>query len=95
GGITVPAMYQTGTRDYGVAPFVVPSGRAFDQTPKPKYLVDFGNAGHFAWTDLNSTYQAEIVSYSLAFFDHVLKGKPFPPALATAHEGVVEVRIAE
>jgi len=95
GGIAVPAMYQTGTRDFGIAPFVVPRGRAFDQTPRPKYLVDFSRVSHLAWTDLNSSYQAEIVSYSLAFLDRVLKGKPFPPALATAHAGVAEVRIAE
>ena len=95
GGIAVPTMYQTGTRDFGVAPFVVRPGRAFDRTPKPKYLVDFTRAGHLAWTDLNSTYQAEIVRYSLAFLDHTLKGKPFPPALATAHQGVAEVRVLE
>src|SRR5580658_3710289 len=95
GQMGVPVMYQGGTRDLGITPFIKKSGGAYDQTSAPKYFVEFDGAGHFAWTDLRATYHAAIVAYSLAFLDHYLKGKPFPAALAEPHQGVTEVRIQE
>ncbi len=94
-GIAVPVMYQGGTLDFGITPFIGKSGGAYDQTPNPKYFVEFGGAGHFAWTNLRATYHEAIVAYARAFLDHALKGKPFPADLAVPHEGVSEVRIAE
>lgn len=94
-GIDAPVMYQGGTRDYGITPFVNKGDGAYDQTPAPKYLVDFDGAGHFAWTNLRGTYHAAIVEYSVAFLDRYLKGKPFPHALAEAHKNVAIVKSKE
>jgi predicted dienelactone hydrolase len=74
GGMHVPVMYQTGTRDFGIGPFLTRKGGAYELTPSPAYLVDFSEAGHLAWTDLRSEYQASVAHYSLAFFDRYLKG---------------------
>ncbi|HEY6419047.1 MAG TPA: alpha/beta fold hydrolase [Candidatus Binataceae bacterium] len=94
-GMDAPVMYQGGTRDIGITPFVKKTGGAYDQTRAPKYFVEFDGAGHFAWTDLRDTYHAEIISYSRAFLDHYLMGKPFPPALTEPHQGVAEVEIKQ
>jgi predicted dienelactone hydrolase len=79
--ITVPVMYQGGTWDVGLTPFIVKPNGAYDQTNAPKYYVEFRGAGHLAWTDLRQTDHAAIAMYSVAFFDHVFKGKPFPQDL--------------
>jgi predicted dienelactone hydrolase len=94
-GIDMPVMYQRGTLDFGITPFIRKPGGAYDQTPRPKYFVEFDGAAHFAWTDLRATYHEAIIAYAHGFFDHALKGKPFPPDLAAPHDGVAEVRIAE
>ena len=94
-GVDAPVMYQGGTRDYGITPFVNKGEGAYDQTPAPKYFVDFDGAGHFAWTNLRGTYHAAIVDYSVAFLDRYLKGKPFPHALAEPHSNVAVVKIKE
>jgi len=94
-GLGAPVMYQGGTRDTGVTPYVAKAGGAYDQSPAPKYFVEFENAGHFAWTDLNDTMRAPIIDYARAFLDRYLKGKPFPAALEKPHGVVTEVRIAE
>lgn len=88
-----PVMYQGGTRDVGITPFLIRSGGAYDQTPAPKYFVEFDGAGHFAWTDLRTTYQQEIEDYSRAFLDRYLKGTPFPANLEQPHPGVTVVKI--
>ncbi|MEW5977624.1 MAG: dienelactone hydrolase family protein [Acidobacteriota bacterium] len=75
-GLRRPVMYQTGTLDIGVAPFLSKAGGAYDQTGAPAYLVVFQGAGHLAWTDLNSRFQAIITDYSLAFLNRYLKGDP-------------------
>lgn len=72
--LKVPVMYQGGTRDNGITPFVSKEGGAFDGTPTPAYFVNLDGAGHFAWTDLNPNYQDTINQYSIAFFDKYLKG---------------------
>jgi hypothetical protein len=94
-GIDAPVMYQGGTRDYGITPFVNKGDGAYDQTPAPKYFVDFDGAGHFAWTNLRGTYHTAIIDYSLAFLDRYLKGKPFPHAVAEPHKNVALVKIKE
>jgi predicted dienelactone hydrolase len=94
-GVDAPVMYQGGTRDYGITPFVNKGEGAYDQTPVPKYFVDFNGAGHFAWTNLRGAYHAAIVEYSVAFLDRYLKGKPFPHALAEPHEGVSVVKMKQ
>ena len=56
-GLDAPVMYQGGTRDIGITPFINKGNGAYPQSPAPKYYVEFDGAGHFAWTDLNPKYQ--------------------------------------
>jgi len=72
--LACPVMYQTGTADLGIAPFLRRAGGAWEQTRGPAYLVDFQGAAHFAWTDLNPTFQSAIVDYSVAFLNRHVKG---------------------
>jgi predicted dienelactone hydrolase len=78
--LDVPVMYQGGTLDIGVTPYVRRSGGAYDLTSAPKYYIEFSGAGHFAWTNLNKSYQSVIGDYAVAFFDRYLKGTPDPLA---------------
>ena len=93
--LDAPVMYQGGTRDYGITPFINKGNGAYPQSPAPKYYVEFDGAGHFAWTDLNPKYQSAIIDYSRAFLDRYLKGRPFPSALATPHQSVTVLEIQE
>jgi len=95
GSIDAPIMYQGGTRDIGLTPFIVKGGGAYDETPAPKYFVEFDGAGHFAWTNLVSDDHGAMATYSLAFFDRYLKGEPFPMELMKPHPGITDVRIQE
>src|SRR5262249_46404019 len=52
GGLAAPVMYQSGTLDFGVKPALHRELGAFDQSPAPKYYVEFDRAGHFAWTNV-------------------------------------------
>jgi len=71
--MSVPVMYQGGTLDLGITPFVARAGGAYDRSNAPKYFVEFRRAGHLAWTDLNPMFHQEINAYALAFFDKYLK----------------------
>jgi len=75
GDLGVPIMYQGGTADIGVTPFIKKAGGAFDQTSGPAYFIEFNKAGHFVWTDLKTDFQKSINLYSLAFFSKYLKGE--------------------
>jgi hypothetical protein len=48
---------------------------SYEQSPEPKYLVEFEGSAHFAWTDLGWTAHDRIVAYSLAFMEHYAKAK--------------------
>lgn len=95
GDLDAPVMYQGGTRDVGITPFLNKGNGAYDQSPAPKYFVEFDGAGHLAWTDLRGTFHAAIVEYSRAFLDRYLKGRAFPRGLVEPHQGVSTVRIKE
>lgn len=77
GAVTVPVMYQTGTRDFGIAPVLLQRG-GYAGTRARKYLVELQGAGHFAWTELNPLFQKTIADYAIAFFDRELMEKPAP-----------------
>lgn len=72
--LTVPIMYQSGTRDFGIAPFISRPNGAFDETPSPVIYVLFDQANHFAFSDLNrdSHQMDSIKEYSLAFLNKYL-----------------------
>jgi len=76
--ITIPVMYQTGTRDIGIGPVLLRTGGGYEMTGGSKYLVVLKGASHFAWTELNPNYQAVIAAYAKNFFDRILLGKPAP-----------------
>ncbi len=76
--LRVPVMYQGGTLDFGVTPFVRRRYGAYDLTAPPKFYVELRGASHFAWTNLSKSYQPTILEYSLAFFDQYLKGLDDP-----------------
>jgi dienelactone hydrolase len=87
-----PVMYQTGTLDIGVAPFLIRPGGVYDNTGSPAYLVAFQGAGHLAWTDLNPKFQASITDYSLAFLNRYLRGdKNADPT--QRQSGVADLRV--
>lgn len=74
--INIPVMYQTGTTDFGVAPFLKAPGGAFKMTPSPAYLVDLVGANHFTWTNFNRQQsKADLIDhYVIAFLDRFVKG---------------------
>ncbi len=98
--LNVPVMYQGGTLDLGITPFVRRVHGAYDLSSPPKYYVELDGAGHFAWTDLNKTHHEAIDRYSVAFFDRYLKGQSRPDPLValfapTPQPGVWSLRSAK
>jgi len=92
GGLEAPVMYQGGTRD-GMTLFLKMPDGAYAQSPAPKYFVEFDKMGHRGWTDADVTQHEDIESYSLAFFDLYLKGKPFPAKLLKPYPGIDDLKI--
>jgi len=92
GGLDAPVMYQGGTRDFGITPLLTKSQGAYDLSAKPKYLVDFEGATHFAWADIGRTAHDDIAVYSVAFMDHYVKGAPASFLLSATRPGVSELR---
>jgi predicted dienelactone hydrolase len=89
--VDAPVMYQGGGYDFAITPFLRRAEGGYDQTPAPKYYVEFDRAGHLAWTDLGEDHQA-IIAYSLAFMDHYVKGLPAAAVLSHALAGVRALR---
>ncbi len=75
-GITVPIMYQTGTTDFGVGPFLKGPNGTFGKTSAPAYLVEIIGANHFTWTNLNreQSKQDLINYYCISFLNRYVKG---------------------
>jgi predicted dienelactone hydrolase len=94
GGLSVPVMYQGGTRDVGITPAIHKTSGAYEQSPAPKYFVDFEGASHFAWTNLGAVARQSIVDYSVAFVDRYVKGAPPAAILTEKRAGVAVLRYA-
>ena len=94
GGLSVPVMYQGGTRDVGVTPAIHKTSGAYEQSPAPKYFVDFEGASHFAWTNFGAVARQSIVDYSVAFVDRYVKGAPPAAILTEKRAGVAVFRYA-
>ena len=92
GQLAAPVMYQGGTRDVGITPWVEKRDGGYAQSPAPKYFVDFAGAGHLAWTNLQTTAHASIVAYSVAFLDQYVKGMPAGAALTSPRADVAQLR---
>jgi predicted dienelactone hydrolase len=90
--LSAPVMYQGGTLDFGITPFVERAGGAYDASPAPKYFVDFTGAGHLAWTDIRASVHDRIEEYAIAFLDHYVRGVAASPTLTSSGTGVFVVR---
>lgn len=75
--LDVPIMYQGGTRDRSITPFLKSKNGAFDQTKSPSVFVEFDGASHFAWTNwnMNKRQEALISHYCIEFFDKYVLGR--------------------
>jgi predicted dienelactone hydrolase len=93
-GLSAPVMYQGGTRDPGITPAVSKPRGAYDQSPMPKYFVEFEGAGHLAWTNLPSPAHEAITACSLAFMNHYLKGAAAEATLTQAGSAIAALRYA-
>jgi predicted dienelactone hydrolase len=93
--LSVPVMYQGGTWDYGATPGIDKAGLSYEQSPEPKYYVDFKKAGHFVWTNIGRTSLCgEIIAYSLAFMNHYVMGAPAERLLTQALPGAAQFSYA-
>jgi len=90
--LSAPVMYQGGTLDLGITPFVERSGGAYDASPRPKYFVEFTGAGHLAWTDLRASVHDRIDEYAIAFLDHYVRGAAAGETLTSSGTGVAVFR---
>ena len=92
--VSVPIMFQGGTADDGVTPFVTRRGGAYDSAPAPKYLVVFSGATHEAWGDRRKASHDDIVAYSIAFLDRYVRDRAPSPTLTSIRSGVAALRFA-
>jgi len=88
--VTAPTMYQIGTLDPTFAMPIEHFG--YEETPAPKYLVEFSAATHMAWTDFGISDRDAIIGYSIAFLDFYVRQMPEAPALHVALPGVSSLR---
>lgn len=72
--ISVPVMYEGGTKDEEITTHLRRKGGAYDQARAPKYFVELEGANHYAWTELYTDYQSIVNKTALQFFDKYLKG---------------------
>jgi predicted dienelactone hydrolase len=91
-GVYVPIMFQGGTADDGITPYVTRRGGGYDSAPVPKHLVVFTGATHAAWGDRSWRSHDGIVAYSIAFLDRYVRGLPAGAALTTARPGVASIK---
>jgi predicted dienelactone hydrolase len=89
GEVRIPIMYQGGTLDVGITPFLTGSNGAFATAKSPAYLVILPAAGHFAWVNCGHEHTTRsclehvasarlVAAYGIAFFERYLKGLPAP-----------------
>ena len=94
GRLAVPVMYQGGTLDF-TTPGLRKASGAYDQSPSPKYFVEFDLASHWAWTNIGFVAHDQILLYSLAFMDAYVRSRVREAELTTSTRGVAELRHAE
>lgn len=76
GRISVPVMYQGGTKDVGVVSSIKgKKGGGYIYTNAPKYYVELNGADHFSWTQNDTDYHDIIQKTALQFFDKHIKGE--------------------
>ncbi|PZO87029.1 MAG: hypothetical protein DI626_04940 [Micavibrio aeruginosavorus] len=72
--VSVPVMYQGGTKDSLITPDLKRAGGAYARSGAPKYFIELEGADHFSWTELDRNYQDIIRTSVLAFVDKYVKG---------------------
>jgi predicted dienelactone hydrolase len=93
GGLSAPVMFQGGTLDLGITPWIRKNSGGYDASPTPKYYVEFAGQGHFAWTNLRPEAHDRILQYSLAFLDRYVRNQTSGGAVLTkAGQGVSQLR---
>lgn len=87
--MTIPVMYQGGSRDVGITPTIRRPGGAFEKTHGDVWFVDFDNFNHYSWTNLNrdESQKQAISAWSIWFFNRYLRGinAPQPQSGAALH----------
>jgi predicted dienelactone hydrolase len=89
GDVHVPLMYQGGTLDVGITPFLMGPRGAYAAANAPAYFVELRQAGHLAWANCGDEHTTEacldrvtnarlIAQYGIAFFNRHLKGAAEP-----------------
>ena len=89
GSIHVPLMYQGGTLDIGITPFLQGGNGAFHNANPPAFFVELKRAGHLAWVNCGDAHTTAsclatktnprlIDQYGIAFFNAYLKHRPAP-----------------
>jgi len=88
GKVRVPLMYQGGTLDVGITPFLTGDTGAYAAANPPAYFLELKWAGHLAWANcgkarttaacLERDENKLIDEYGIAFFDRYLKDMPEP-----------------
>jgi predicted dienelactone hydrolase len=84
--VETPVMLQGGTQDWGITPFLQ---AGYDPLAGPKYYLVLKDANHFEWTnfiedgktttELVKQGNAKLITdYSIAFFNHHLRGEDTP-----------------
>jgi predicted dienelactone hydrolase len=88
--VHIPLMYQGGTLDIGITPFIRNPGGAYEVSNPPKFFVDIRFANHLDWTSFhcsrlgalpaceNTPMARQIDNYAIAFFNRYLKENPEP-----------------
>ena len=94
-GVSVPIMFQGGTADAGVTPYVTRSGGAYEGASAPKYVVVFRGATHGAWGDRRNRSHDGIVAYSSAFLDRYVREMPADTLLTSVGKGVASLRFED
>jgi predicted dienelactone hydrolase len=85
GNVRVPLMYQGGTVDVGITPFLVGGKGAYAAANPPAYFVELRGAAHLAWSNCRDERTTEgclaqvenarlMDEYGIAFFNRYLKG---------------------
>lgn len=84
--VALPVMFQGGTWDWAITPFLAP---VYERLSSPKYSLVLKRETHFGWTNLVSVGKTTaecvrqgnpklIAEFSVAFFDRHLRNAPAP-----------------
>jgi len=87
-GLSVPVMYQGGNFDFMKMPGMHKTSGAYDQSPSPKYFVEFDLASHWAWTNFGFGVHDQIAAY----LDPYVKSGNFTGSILVTESGRVLFR---